>query len=373
MLFPYTYVPHQMEKMQEFIDFIFFEVWCKAPTSQHYSLALYNSNPDLSEVMTAFHYDDSQGAEFFSGHVERIYHIFATLDPAQITQISAWYQANNDIEQVCANVSGAMIVRYADFPAALDNVKEQIAGFFKKLYSYIDIAALKTKIGDIDDHYKSFVQINRIGKCPFCGINDLFGEYHSKREAYDHYLPKAIYPFNSINFKNLVPACHHCNSSYKTSKDPAYTPKDPTRLVHRRAVFYPYTTVPHTISINVELRATDVDKLKPEDINLTFGPATVNEQIETWTDVYGIEERYKAKLCSNDAMDWIEQFRILNRRKRFPANDHLDDIEQASPYANCNFLKKAFMQECYRIGFLTAMENYRDDTIEEDRAEENTG
>lgn len=29
MLFPYIYVPHQMEKMQEFIDFIFYAVWCK--------------------------------------------------------------------------------------------------------------------------------------------------------------------------------------------------------------------------------------------------------------------------------------------------------------------------------------------------------
>ena len=28
MLFPYTYVPHSMEKMQEYIDFIFYQVWC---------------------------------------------------------------------------------------------------------------------------------------------------------------------------------------------------------------------------------------------------------------------------------------------------------------------------------------------------------
>lgn len=93
--------------------------------------------------------------------------------------------------------------------------------------SLLDLAALRAKIGDIDDHYQTFVQTNKAGKCPFCGINDLLGEYHSKREAYDHYLPKALYPFNSINFRNLVPACHHCNSSYKTSKDPAYTQKTP--------------------------------------------------------------------------------------------------------------------------------------------------
>lgn len=73
MLFPYIYVPHQMEKMHAFIDFIFHEVWCKAPTGVDYSLDLFVANPELHEVMTAFHYDDSNGAEFFSGHVERIY------------------------------------------------------------------------------------------------------------------------------------------------------------------------------------------------------------------------------------------------------------------------------------------------------------
>jgi hypothetical protein len=38
MLFSYTYVPHQMERMQEFIDFIFHEVWCKAPVSGPFGL-----------------------------------------------------------------------------------------------------------------------------------------------------------------------------------------------------------------------------------------------------------------------------------------------------------------------------------------------
>ena len=44
MLFPYTYVPHQMEKMQTFIDFIFHEVWCEAPTSGPFGLNLFDAN-----------------------------------------------------------------------------------------------------------------------------------------------------------------------------------------------------------------------------------------------------------------------------------------------------------------------------------------
>ncbi|MGQ1320759.1 hypothetical protein ACT43E_16445 [Acinetobacter baumannii] len=80
-----------MEKMQAFIDFIFYEVWCKAPTGEDYSLDLFVANPELHEVMTAFHYDDSNGAEFFSGHVERIYGFFSVLSESQISQFQQWY------------------------------------------------------------------------------------------------------------------------------------------------------------------------------------------------------------------------------------------------------------------------------------------
>ncbi|GBL00993.1 hypothetical protein VH1709_contig00052-0023 [Vibrio harveyi] len=354
MLFTYTYVPHQMEKMQEFIDFIFHEVWCKAPTKGSYCLELYEANPELNDVMTAFHYDDTKGADFFSGNVEKIYYLFKELDRKQITQLSAWYQANNDIEKVCANDPSTLIVRYVDFPITLKAVHEQIEVFFKKLYSNLNIAALKEKIGSIDDHYQTFVKKNKAGKCPFCGINDLLGDYHSKREAYDHYLPKAIYPFNSINFKNLVPACHHCNSSYKTSKDPAYTPKDPARLVNRRSVFYPYATSQHTIDIHIELNVSDIEKLEPKNINLKFGPKGINEQIETWKDVYGIEERYKAKLCNeNDGKYWLTQ--VLDEWKedgREPGQfiRTLARQTQKKPFAECNFLKKPFLDACNKKG-----------------------
>lgn len=65
MLIPYTYVPHQMEKMQAFIDFIFHEIWCKAPASGPFGLHLFNANAELREVMEAFYYSDAQGADFF--------------------------------------------------------------------------------------------------------------------------------------------------------------------------------------------------------------------------------------------------------------------------------------------------------------------
>ncbi len=360
MLFPYTYVPHQMEKMQEFIDFIFYEVWCKAPDGDPFNFDLFNGNTELKEILESFHYSDTKGADFFNGHVERIYGLFAILTPAQIDQFKQWYQANNDIERVCANDPAVHIVRYDAIKAVNKDLCDQLAVFFKGLYSksLLDLAVLREKIGAIDEHYEAFMGANRTGKCPFCGIADMYGVYHSKREAYDHYLPKGLYPFNSINFRNLVPACHHCNSSYKTSKDPAYTPKDPAGGTNRRKVFYPFTNPGHNIEVKIDLRKADIDHLAPDDIQLTFGPPALNEEIETWKEVYGIEERYKAKCCSEDAKDWLEQVRLLRDMNELDPVAYLAAVRQQAsnkPFANSNFFKKSFLEACERIGLLAAV------------------
>ncbi|HCE43644.1 MAG TPA: hypothetical protein DET40_08855 [Lentisphaeria bacterium] len=356
MLFPYIYVPHQMDKMHGFIDFIFYEVWCKAPISGAFRLDLFAENPELKEVMEAFFYSDAKGADFFYVHVERIFGFFATLTPTEIDQFKRWYQSNNDIEKVCANDPALQIARYADIRAIRQNLSDQIATFFKGLYSkdLLELKAIGDKIGKIDDHYQAFMTTNKMGKCPFCGIYDMKGIYHSTREAYDHYLPKGLYPFNSINFHNLVPACHNCNSSYKTSQDPAFTPKDPAGATNRRKIFYPYANHTYRIELTINLIKPDIDRLIPGDIQLEFGPTELSEEIKTWEDVYGIEERYKAKCCSeSDGKYWVTQVLDEWKEDGRSANDFLNTLKRQaakSPFADCNFLKEAFLKACDRAG-----------------------
>jgi hypothetical protein len=352
MLFPYTYVPHQMEKMQVFIDFIFHQVWCKAPASGSFGLNLFDANAELREVMEAFYYSDAQGADFFYGHVERIYGLFSALTAVQISQFQQWYQGNNALEKVCANDPATHLARYADIAVNHRDLAAQLGTFFKGLYSQslLDLAALRAKIGDIDDHYQTFVTTNKAGKCPFCGIGDIKGEHHSKREAYDHYLPKALYPFNSINFRNLAPACHECNSTYKLSKDPAHN------FAGRRKAFYPFAAAAQIIDLQVALQHADIENLKPADVQILFGPAAIADEIETWKDVYGIEERYKAKLCGeSDGKYWLTQ--VLDECQAYdkqPADILAMRTQQAQsrPYADCNFLRSPFLDACRQIGVL---------------------
>lgn len=358
MLFTYTYVSHPMEKMQEFIDFIFHEVWCKAPISLVFHTNLFEGNPELMAIMVEFGFSPgaAKAGKAFYKEVKIIYEFFVFLSQQEIDQFKQWYQGNNDIENVCANDPAIHLARYIDIAANHGALVDDLGKFFKNLYSRVNLAALRSEVGDINDHYKIFVQTNKTGKCPFCGINDLLGEHHSKREAYDHYLPKALYPFNSINFRNLVPACHHCNSSYKTSKDPTYTPKDPARSVQRRAIFYPYKTEEHSIELKVELRHSNIDTLVPADIRLQFGPDVIADKIDTWKDVYGIEERYKAKLCGdNDGKYWLMQVLeegLAYDKKPAEILAMCSQLALSRPYADCNFLRKPFLDACQKIGIL---------------------
>lgn len=358
MLFPYKYVPHQMEKMQEFIDFIFYEVWCKAPIGMVFSPDLLERNSDLREVITYFGFSANapeRGKQFYKD-IKGIYELFAGLTSLQIEQLKLWYGANNDIEKVCANDPAIQIAHYADIKVVNLDLSDRLASFFKGLYSHqlLDLAALRSKIGEIDEHYQAFMRVNTMGKCPFCGVADMHGTYHSKREAYDHYLPKALYPFNSINLRNLIPACHHCNSSYKASIDPAYVPKDPAQAGGRRKVFYPFTATDYQITLKIELKTSDIAQLTPADIDLEFGPPELYEQIETWKDVYGIEERYKAKCCSGtDARYWL--VRALDESRNYGGS--IDEVLASSVrhakeylFAESNFLKHAFLDACHRIG-----------------------
>lgn len=359
MLFPYSYVPHQMEKMQEFIDYIFFDVWCKAPTVGPFGLHLFDGNIELREVMEAFYYSDKKNADFFYGHVERIFQGFGNLNQKQIRRLKWWYCSNNNIEQLCANHSGNHATRHSDIESKFPIIAGDIRAFFFGLYDF-DASAMKKKTGDIGDHYKQFVNTNNSGRCPFCGISDLLGENHTKREAYDHYMPKAIYPFNSINFRNLVPACHHCNSSYKSSKDTAFTPKDPCGLQARRKVFYPFSTQPYSINLQVLIRHPDHEKLTTADIGLSFGPPELDEQIATWKEIYNIEERYRAKLCSLDAKAWVVEVMDEWRWHQESAGAdgrgpeaYLQAVARhtaKSPYTNENFLKYEFLQACKAAG-----------------------
>jgi hypothetical protein len=106
--------------------------------------------------------------------------------------------------------------------------------------------------------------------------------------------------------------CVECNSSYKLAKDPTrgidpISYENGTGRIRRRA-FYSYAAVAANIVTAIKLKTKDVLHLQPDEIDLTFCCPAKEQEVEAWKDVFGIEERYKAKLCSeSDGKAWLQR------------------------------------------------------------------
>ncbi|MBU2513558.1 hypothetical protein KJ966_19630 [bacterium] len=356
MLFTYQYVPHQLDKMQEFLDFIFYKVWCVAQ-GKSYDLELFEANPELYEMMKALHYSDTEYGDLFATTIERVFEIFKSLTPHQIKHLKKWYLANNEIEKLCRKEKDLDPITYKELDLFNPDLKQELKKLFGNLYTHIiSVAAIKDKVGQIEDHYQQFVTLNAMGKCPFCGIADIKGIHHSKREAYDHYLPKGTYPFNSINFKNLAPMCHTCNSSYKLVADPLFDKQN-----NRRKAFYIYANQQPDLKIKLTLKHNCIDQLSSDDIELIIESDTCGEEVQTWMDVFGIEERYKAKcLSDSDGKYWTTQIQDECQNYEMEPLAFLSiKIREAEsyPFSDTNFLRKPFLEACKQAGVFGTMDN----------------
>ncbi len=351
MLFPYNYVPHSMETMQEYIDFIFHEVWCTAQGKDYDVEALFADNADLKGMIIELDTSEVQGAVFFLTELQQIFEDFKLFSVAELDQLRLWYGSNNNIEILCSGDPAVVPATYQDISALSGDLSKHLKAFFKNLYSqsFLDLESVRRRIGVIDHHYQEFMVENRQGKCPFCGIHDVKGIYHTKREAYDHYLPKDKFPFNTINFRNLAPTCHECNRTYKLSKNPLAAADG-----SRRKIFYPFSTNHYSIEVGIRLDAEDWTNITPEDVQLEIGPNELSEEIGAWLDVYGLEERYKAKCCGeNDGSGWIRE--VIDESGNYglsPAELLQGKLATAQnqPWVDVNFLKRPFLEACKEKG-----------------------
>ena len=353
MLFNYHYVTHDIEKFQTWLDHLVKTVWCRDAGT--YSLDLLH--PDLKEVVEEIANDERVKTDYLDGPIKRIDALFqGALTADQRSQVGLWYDHNNDIEALCGNDPQKLPGTYTDLRGMNADLEKELRAFCISLFTHvIHLKAVTNRTAEIVAHYDAFVAENDEGKCPYCGYGDIKGQNHSKREAYDHFLPKGTYPFNSVNFKNLAPMCHECNSSYKLQKDPI-DPRHKADTGTRRKAFYSYAIAAPGISIDLTLSSCDVTKLSPSDINLTITAPERDEEAESWKDVFGIEERYKAKCCAkNDGKAWLQQ--IIEECDNYGLDqeqmlERMFSAADRTPYDSANFLKKPFLEACKAAGVL---------------------
>lgn len=367
MLFNYKYVTHEIEKFQQYSDFLFLKVWVKARGDfDSEKLARFPELKDIYEQLGNVDYSEDKkkgkSAKFFNSSIENIYKEFLKLGKSQRKELKRWYLINNNIHSLFMN-SNKNLISYKTIDIKYPNLSKLLKSFYRKLYGSESPFNLVI-FGDLDkikkDHYKDFIIENfdgHEGICPFCGINSIKGNDHSKLEAYDHFIPKGAYPFNSINFKNLAPMCHECNSSYKLEKKLLLNLDPSTKQYVKRKAFYPYSKDKWNIDLKISINNLDINELKKEEIKISASCNKRDQELKAWNEVFGIDERYKAKLLAKKfGKNWYIKVveGIHNARKKLN-NEHLTITQwcdfllsecEEDLIADCNFLKKPFLEEC---------------------------
>jgi hypothetical protein len=205
----------------------------------------------------------------------------------------------------------ASMVRQNAFPGLFDDaqpcscitelaeaVREPIHDFFEFAFSIS--AGLRLR----DENYERIYDALRYKVCAFCGV-EVLDAPGQKREALDHFLPIAIYPFAGSNFWNLSPMGTKCNSRYKGVQNVLVDPA----TGNRRNCFDPFDSPDLTISLN-NSRPFEGDKVGPvtcPEWQIQWGGAD-QCKLDTWEAVFSITERYRASTLNPNFRDWIDHF-----------------------------------------------------------------
>lgn len=197
--------------------------------------------------------------------------------------------------------------------------------------------ALTNKFGDVEfanmnEHYQEFKRLNT-PICSFCGLSPMTAEVliepedgadlteeKQRRASYDHYLPKAHYPFLAVDFNNLIPCCDTCNEDFKEEKD-ALIDGDARTLS-----FVPYS---HE---QVQLRATYV-KRTGDFYKMRVGVLDTGCDIEkkgkTWNRIFKVQGRVNHLLDEAFTEEWlaplladVEQVDVAKRKLQREADRH---------------------------------------------------
>jgi hypothetical protein len=337
MLYYYKKIDHDLDKFHLFIKHLVLNVWCK-PNGPFSTTML------MSEFALLV---NSLPPNNLLNPIANIYSALRRKPKSFRIMIRDGFTSNNDIEKLCEGSIDPL--HYSKIKSLDKTIANKLYQFFKGLYSLLDNPHVKGALLGISSHYKKFFSDN-IPVCPFCGLSRLLNSENTKRDAYDHYFPKEIYPFNSVNFKNLVPMCHTCNSKYKTRKDPINLRNGGPR----KHIFYPFSTGAKTsVSVSMTFNSTDLQNLKKADINLQITCDNSADKVDRWKEIFGIEERYKAACCDESAyLGWLEQYRQMSYiGSGISFNDYVQ-AKLTSKYINSAFLEVAYLQGCRGTGLI---------------------
>jgi len=301
MIYAYKYLTYKIVNYHSKIGYFFSQLFLHDPKDYDENLLL---EPDFVPVVNA-------SPERLRGNLEKICKAYHSLKKSEKLKVQQAFSKNNQIETLCGDIA-EVPVRYDDLNK---DFKKLLKDFYKMLWEeYPQNKNVSDDFGTVQEHFTAFTTKSHqtIRVCPFCGLNKMKPSGSINHNAYDHYLPQRYYPFIGIQFNNLFPACHECNSDEKKDVDTLYDGKT------RRLVFYPYDTSYDPDQLNVAINPkhlysvvdfkTLLDSIEWEfDITLA---GAIDERIKTWDSVFKIKRRFRENMLYYEDT-WFEE--LMNR------------------------------------------------------------
>lgn len=335
-----TYKPypnHKIFGVQKILEDLI-EVWCEADDNACEG----KLNEELKTIASA--------SNWFRTGVNDVYEVCKNLRPDERISLKHTFTENNKIAELCANPSKRVDVNQLN-----DKLLKELKPFLKSFYSQlISLKDVKEKYGTKKEYYDDLVKYNKKYNhkknapffCPCCGFGNLKSTRDKGYSPFDHYLPQKHYIFAVINFKNLVPLCHDCNSSYKGETD---------ILALNKKVFYPFATIHPQIEVSISISKTvfplimlssdedDLDEISQNDIKIMLN-ANV-EEIISWDEIFGIKKRYFDQVADS-APGWLKKVKMSYHHKNTTYNspaEAFDYIVETDIDESLGFLKNAFL------------------------------
>lgn len=337
MLRAYNFPYSKIQRVQSFVNHVMLDVVFNAK-----NLAAANFSSAL--VLAKYrHLIDEINRDYILDPLSEAFVICKTLNPKQIKLLKTAVHNNNKIRELCNG--DLQPVKYEQIEAINADLKKAIKTFCDSLYDHcLKLKPFYTSYEDINAYYKTVVKKSSVCKC--CGINKVLTQFHTHRSALDHYLPRKHYPFNSLNFRNLLPICDICNSKYKLSEDTLYITHNKgakNESKTRTVAFYPYSQTAHDITIEINFKKTFDSTIEPKDIEISLSCADNTDKVSSWDRVFGIKENYIAECCTDEMRMHYEEQYIALMNRGITHKDYVDDLSR-NRYGDMNFLKIPFLE-----------------------------
>jgi len=347
MLFSYKYVSHPLEKLHDWITRVVVDVWCR--NGGNYTVTLLC--PELQAIAEEIDAIDTDDRSIFDD-IRDLDALIQALDQPKRDRLATMFDDSTAVDELCCGSPNRQPYNFADLQAWDSQIAEELKSFFYDLFGkHIKSGPIKKRLGNLRDHVDLFCTTNVEGVCPFCGLEETRDANYKTRDDYDHYLPRHKYPFNSVNFRNLSPMCSTCNKSYKTTKDPiSRTPGT------RQKAFAPFELAVKFPTFGMVLDTSKIQSLAPDDISITITSTTHQEEVDTWQWLFGIQERYKGKLCKKRGVyAWLNAVLKDSANYNKSPKEVLQTIRSnvaADPFLDDGYLKLAALEACAFAGLI---------------------